>query len=83
MRLQAKIEAQALKAIRKKWSARSSASWSKALPRKDAAELAGRTDNNRIVNFAGSPRLVGRFVEVAIRAALPHSLRGEIVTRES
>jgi hypothetical protein len=43
---------------------------------------AGRPhDNNRIVNFAGSPRLVGRFVDVRITAALPHSLRGEIVTR--
>jgi tRNA-2-methylthio-N6-dimethylallyladenosine synthase len=51
--------------------------------KKDAAELAGRTDNNRIVNFAGNPRLIGRFVDVLITAALPHSLRGEIVTRES
>ena len=51
--------------------------------KKDALELAGRTDNNRIVNFAGPPRLVGRFVDVAITSALPHSLRGEIVTRES
>jgi tRNA-2-methylthio-N6-dimethylallyladenosine synthase len=55
--------------------------------KKDAAELAGRTDNNRIVNFAGAARaterLVGRFVDITITAALPHSLRGEIVTRES
>jgi tRNA-2-methylthio-N6-dimethylallyladenosine synthase len=51
--------------------------------KKDAAELAGRTDNNRIVNFAGHPRLIGGFVDVAITAALPHSLRGEIVIRES
>jgi tRNA-2-methylthio-N6-dimethylallyladenosine synthase len=51
--------------------------------KKDASELAGRTDNNRIVNFAGQPRLAGRFVDVLITAALPHSLRGEIVTRES
>jgi tRNA-2-methylthio-N6-dimethylallyladenosine synthase len=52
--------------------------------KKDAAELAGRTDNNRIVNFAGQPRrLIGRFVDVLITAALPHSLRGEVVTRES
>jgi len=47
--------------------------------RKDARELAGRTDNNRVVNFAGHERLVGRFVDVDITAALPHSLRGEIV----
>jgi tRNA-2-methylthio-N6-dimethylallyladenosine synthase len=51
--------------------------------KKSAHELAGRTDNNRIVNFAGSPRLVGTFAEVRITAALPHSLRGEVVTHES
>ena len=50
--------------------------------KKNAEELAGRTDNNRIVNFAGQPRLVGRFVEVNITSALPHSLRGEAVTFE-
>jgi len=44
--------------------------------KKDANELAGRTDNNRIVNFAGPPRLIGHFVDVTITAALPHSLRG-------
>jgi tRNA-2-methylthio-N6-dimethylallyladenosine synthase len=46
--------------------------------RKDAAELSGRTANNRVVNFAGPRELVGRFVEVSITAALPHSLRGEL-----
>ncbi len=51
--------------------------------RKNAAELAGRTANNRVVNFAGNPRLVGHFVDVTITAALPHSLRGEIVVQES
>ena len=53
------------------------------LSKKDERELAGRTDNNRIVNFEGQTRLTGRFVDVRITAALPHSLRGEIVTRES
>ncbi len=47
--------------------------------RKNAEELAGRADNNRIVNFAGQPRLIGQFVNVKITAALPHSLRGEVV----
>ncbi|MBF1165427.1 MAG: tRNA (N6-isopentenyl adenosine(37)-C2)-methylthiotransferase MiaB [Dechloromonas agitata] len=51
--------------------------------KKDANELAGRTDNNRIVNFAGNPRLINTFVEVSITEALPHSLRGEIVIREN
>ena len=50
--------------------------------KKDVHELAGRTDNNRIVNFVGNPRLINTFVDVRITAALPHSLRGEIVIRE-
>ncbi len=50
--------------------------------KKDPNELAGRTDNNRVVNFAGNPRLIGNFVDVTIVSALPHSLRGEIVTRD-
>jgi len=50
--------------------------------KKNSAELAGRTDNNRIVNFVGNPRQIGHFVQVRITAALPHSLRGEIVIRE-
>ena len=48
--------------------------------KKDATELSGRTDNNRIVNFKGQPRLIGQFVNVTITQALPHSLRGEVVT---
>jgi tRNA-2-methylthio-N6-dimethylallyladenosine synthase len=54
--------------------------------RKDASELAGRTDNNRVVNFpAAGPhadRLIHRFVDVRITQALPHSLRGELVIAE-
>ena len=50
--------------------------------RKNAEEFAGRTDNNRIVNFAGQPRLIGQFVDVVITEAYPHSLRGEVaITR--
>ncbi|MBK8321387.1 MAG: tRNA (N6-isopentenyl adenosine(37)-C2)-methylthiotransferase MiaB [Betaproteobacteria bacterium] len=51
--------------------------------RKDAAELAARTDNNRIVNFPGPARLVGHFVDVDIVHAHPHSLRGAAVLQES
>jgi tRNA-2-methylthio-N6-dimethylallyladenosine synthase len=51
--------------------------------KKSGDELAGRTDNNRVVNFEGNPRLIHRFVDVRITSALPHSLRGEILTRES
>ena len=50
--------------------------------KKGAGELAGRTDNNRVVNFAGHPRLVNRFIDVRIVSAMPHSLRGEVLTRE-
>ena len=52
------------------------------LSRKDENELAGRTDNNRIVNFVGNPRLVHKFVDVRITSSLPHSLRGEILISE-
>jgi tRNA-2-methylthio-N6-dimethylallyladenosine synthase len=46
--------------------------------RKSPRELAGRTENNRWVNFNGDARLVGSFVEVAITEALPNSLRGRL-----
>ena len=47
--------------------------------KRNAGELAGRTGNNRTVNFAGAPDLVGRFVAVRITAARSHSLRGELL----
>ncbi|MDR2451703.1 MAG: tRNA (N6-isopentenyl adenosine(37)-C2)-methylthiotransferase MiaB [Candidatus Accumulibacter sp.] len=50
--------------------------------KKDGSELAGRTGNNRVVNFKGNPRRPNRFADVRITAAMPHSLRGEILTRE-
>jgi tRNA-2-methylthio-N6-dimethylallyladenosine synthase len=46
---------------------------------KSARELAGRTENNRWVNFAGDARLVGRFADVLVTEALPNSLRGRLV----
>ena len=46
--------------------------------KKDARDLAGRTDNNRIVNFPGVPRLIGQFIDVTISAALSHTLRGKV-----
>jgi len=48
--------------------------------KRDASELAGRSENNRVVNFAGPSRLVGHFVDLEITEALPHSLRGRVVT---
>jgi len=51
--------------------------------RKDASELAGRTDCNRMVNFKGPARLVGHMVDVRITGTNTHSLRGEAVVREA
>ena len=42
----------------------------------EAPELMGRTECNRIVNFAGPQELVGQLIDVDITAAYPHSLRG-------
>ena len=53
--------------------------------RKSAAELMGRTECNRIVNFDAGPhgqRLVGHMVDVRITEALPHSLRGEVLVKD-
>ena len=51
--------------------------------RKDASELMGRTECNRIVNFKGPSRLVGQMIDVHITQAHPHSLRAEVVTSDS
>lgn len=51
--------------------------------RKDSTQLAGRTENNRVVNFDGHARLIGKFVDIRITEALPNSMRGVIVTVES
>ena len=51
--------------------------------RKDPNELMGRTECNRIVNFAGPQRLAGQMLDVTITQALPHSLRGEVLVREA
>jgi len=51
--------------------------------RRDATELMGRTENNRIVNFAGPARLIGAMVDVTITEAYPHSLRGAVVTADA
>ncbi len=51
--------------------------------RKDAAELMGRTECNRIVNFKGGPRLVGQLIDVQITQAYPHSLRADAVLHDA
>ena len=54
--------------------------------RRNAAELMGRTECNRIVNFPAGPhpeRLTGQMIDVTITEAKPHSLRGEVHTTET
>lgn len=51
--------------------------------KKDPTELAARTENNRVVNFAGPEALIGQFVELQITAALANSLRGRIAARDA
>ena len=46
---------------------------------KSARELAGRTENNRWVNFVGDAGLVGRFADVLVTEPLRNSLRGRLV----
>jgi tRNA-2-methylthio-N6-dimethylallyladenosine synthase len=81
MRLQARIEEQA-QAISQSMVGSIQRVLVESLSRKDANELAGRTDNNRIVNFVGNPRLIHQFVDVRITSSLPHSLRGDIVVKD-
>ena len=50
--------------------------------KKNQEQMAGRTENNRVVNFDGQPRLAGQFVDVLITEALSNSLRGRLVLRE-
>jgi tRNA-2-methylthio-N6-dimethylallyladenosine synthase len=51
--------------------------------RRDSAQLAGRTENNRWVNFDGPATLLGRFVDVEVTEAMPNSLRGRLLEASS
>lgn len=46
---------------------------------KDASMFAGRTENNRVVNFAAEADIIGKFAKVRITEAMPNSLRGEFI----
>jgi len=81
-RLQARIDAQA-QAISGSMIGTRQRVLIDGMSRRNAAELAARTDNNRVVNFAGPRNLVGSFAEVTITAALAHTLRGELPTTDS
>lgn len=52
------------------------------LSKKNKAELAGRTECNRVVNFLGPKDLIGQFANVAITEALPNSLRGRLANND-
>jgi tRNA-2-methylthio-N6-dimethylallyladenosine synthase len=51
--------------------------------KRDATELMGRTECNRVVNFVGQPRLIGQLVDVRITETRSYTLRGEVMTHES
>ena len=76
-RLQEKVEQQA-QAISRSMIGTTQRVLVEGRSKKNAGELCGRTDNNRMVNFSGDPELIGHFAGVRITAALSHSLRGEI-----
>ncbi len=46
-------------------------------PRREG-QLTGRTSSNRVVNFSGDPKILGRYVSVRVTGAGPHSLVGNI-----
>ena len=46
--------------------------------KRDAQELAGKTDNNRTVNFPGAAELINQFVNVRITESMTYTLRGEL-----
>ena len=51
--------------------------------KRDASELMGRTECNRVVNFPGQLRLMGQMVDVRITEAKTYTLRGEVLLHES
>jgi tRNA-2-methylthio-N6-dimethylallyladenosine synthase len=75
-RLQAQLESQA-RAISDAMVGTTQRVLVEGVSKKNHAELAGRTANNRVVNFPGERALIHTYMDVRITAALPHSLRGE------
>jgi len=76
-RLQAQIQSQA-DAVSERMVGTTERVLVEGASRRRSHEVAGRTGNNRIVNFPGSAELVHRFVDVRITGRQPHSLRGEL-----
>ena len=81
-RLQAEIEAGA-RAISERMLGTVQRVLVEGRSKKDARELAGRTGNNRTVNFSGAAHLTGRFLDIRITQARAHSLRGELLVHEA
>jgi tRNA-2-methylthio-N6-dimethylallyladenosine synthase len=77
VRLQAQLDAQARRISERMVGTRQRVLIERPAKR-DSRELAGRTANNRWVNFAGPRELIGRFADVLVTAAHPHSLRGRL-----
>ena len=77
-RLQAQIESQA-RAVSERMVGGVERVLVDGFSKKNPAELCARTGNNRVVNFPGSEKLIGRFTDLRITAARSHSLRGERV----
>jgi len=75
--LQAQLDAQSLRISQRMVGSRQRVLVERPA-KKDAQELAGRTENNRWVNFAGSADMMHRFVDVLVTEARPHSLRGRV-----
>ncbi|GGM69379.1 tRNA-2-methylthio-N(6)-dimethylallyladenosine synthase [Rheinheimera tangshanensis] len=50
--------------------------------KKDIMELTGRTENNRVVNFEGSPDMIGQFVDVLVTDVFTNSLKGKVIRTE-
>ncbi|WP_158969965.1 tRNA (N6-isopentenyl adenosine(37)-C2)-methylthiotransferase MiaB [Paraglaciecola sp. L3A3] len=51
--------------------------------KKNPMELSGRTENNRVVNFEGTPDMIGHFVDIKITEVFANSLRGNVVRTEA
>ncbi|MGH8207407.1 MAG: TRAM domain-containing protein, partial [Steroidobacteraceae bacterium] len=77
VRLQAQLDAQTLQISRAMVGSTQRVLVERPAKR-GGAELAGRTENNRWVNFAGPVALLNRFAAVTVTHALPHSLRGRL-----
>jgi tRNA-2-methylthio-N6-dimethylallyladenosine synthase len=78
MRLQEQVNSQARRISRAMVGSRQRI-LVEGVSKKDSRQLAGRTENNRVVNFDGAPRMIGHLIDVEITEALSHSLRGRVI----